>query len=413
MEDGSMEHENTPVEAAPIEPRPVPTFDTDGDTKRPEMNRQQESFYHRTFLPSLLDGNPVDVKGESGYGAVLLHQLLEERRTNPLEARRKLESLVAAYRGFDLPSHAEEALADFCFLEGNFAAGYAALGRWANPSHHLTLATHLGHPPLTAMQVLRWGEYGITRKGNKYLSEILDILQARLDDFQDAHGVSLVEDFWQRLTADGPVNDVAAHVEDEVVGRLTGEDVRDLLADARERNQVGKPPIAFQGFGPEYEEPIEWPAPWVSWGLHGALVFARLRILLRDAENVARDEAEIPRVGEGLVSEMTLLRQVQAALPGERVVHQARPWWLAPQSLDIFLPDYKIGIEYQGVQHSAPVEFFGGAKAFERQQDRDAQKQGLCAQYGCVLIEVHPGYQLDDVVDQVKDAIQQASGGPQ
>lgn len=81
------------------------------------------------------------------------------------------------------------------------------------------------------------------------------------------------------------------------------------------------------------------------------------------------------------------------------------PGWLVPQSLDIFLPDHNIGIEYQGAQHSTPVDYFGGAKAFELQQERDARKQSICRQHGCVFIDVHPGYQLEQVIARVKDAM--------
>lgn len=150
---------------------------------------------------------------------------------------------------------------------------------------------------------------------------------------------------------------------------------------------------------------LDWPGPWVPWLPHYALLFGLCQTLTRDAENAARDEAEIPRVGEGWVSEMALLRQVQAAFPDERIVHQARPGWLVPQSLDIFLPDHNIGIEYQGAQHSTPVDYFGGAKAFELQQERDARKQSICRQHGCVFIDVHPGYQLEQVIARVKDAM--------
>jgi hypothetical protein len=72
---------------------------------------------------------------------------------------------------------------------------------------------------------------------------------------------------------------------------------------------------------------------------------------------------------------MTLLRQIQAAFPKERVVHLGRPGWLAPQTPDIYPLDRNIGIEYQGAQHSTPVEYFGGAKAFELQLERDARSQ--------------------------------------
>jgi hypothetical protein len=206
------------------------------------------------------------------------------------------------------------------------------------------------------------------------------------------------------VTADKSVDEAGANIEDDVALRFTRDDVRVLVAEARKKNTLGEPPSAFQEW-PDYEEPIDWPGTWVSSNVHGALLFGLCRTLVRQAENAARDEAEIPRVGEGWVSEMTLLRQVQAAFPEARIMHQARPGWLAPQSLDIYLPDYSIGIEYQGAQHSASVEHFGGAKAFEVQQERDARKRDICRRYGCVLIEVHPGYQLQQVITQVKAAI--------
>lgn len=402
-----MEQDRTVAAAASKALRRVPTFYSGLD--RPEMNRLQKSFYRRTFLPSLLAGDPVDVQGQSGYGSMLIHELLDERRTNPIGARHTLESLLSAYRSNDRPLYAESALADFFFLEGDFASGYAALGPWLSPSHHLTLATHLGHPALTAMQVLRWAEYGITRKGIGHYGAILDALQVRLDDFHAMHGMSLVEDFWRRVTADKSVNEVAASIEDDVRVRYTGEDVRYFVSDARTKSTVQEAPKAFEHW-PGYEERVDWPGQWVT--LHFALLFGLCRTLTRDAENAAREGAAIPRVGEGWVSEMALLRQVQAAFPQERVVHQARPGWLAPQSLDIYLPDYSIGIEYQGAQHSTPVEHFGGDKAFELQQERDSRKLDICRQYGCVLIEVHPGYQLEQVVARVKDAMQKADSGP-
>jgi hypothetical protein len=131
---GSTEQDSTLAAVSPKAPRRVPKFYP--DSGRPEMNRLQKSFYRRTFLPSLLDGKPVDVQGQTGYGSVLLYELLDERRTNPLEARRTLGNLLSAYRSRDLPSYAESALADFYFLEGDFAAGYAArhLGQSVTPS---------------------------------------------------------------------------------------------------------------------------------------------------------------------------------------------------------------------------------------------------------------------------------------
>ncbi|TWP32449.1 hypothetical protein [Leekyejoonella antrihumi] len=47
----------------------------------------------------------------------------------------------------------------------------------------------------------------------------------------------------------------------------------------------------------------------------------------------------------------------------EVVNHQVRPPWLALQSLDIVFRGHSLAaVEYQGVQHSSPVDFFGGRR---------------------------------------------------
>lgn len=112
---------------------------------------------------------------------------------------------------------------------------------------------------------------------------------------------------------------------------------------------------------------------------------------------------------------MTLLRQMQAAFPEERVMLQARLSWLAPQSLDIYLPDCSIGVEYQRAQHSGPVEFFGGIKGTRTAAGAGRPEMDLCRHHGCVLIEVHRDHQLEQVIAQVKDAMPMAGwqpGGP-
>jgi len=63
------------------------------------------------------------------------------------------------------------------------------------------------------------------------------------------------------------------------------------------------------------------------------------------------------------------------AFPTLSVVQHARPEWLSPQHLDVYLPEYGIGIEFQGTQHLAAVDYFGGEKAFEQQKKRDARKK--------------------------------------
>jgi len=60
---------------------------------------------------------------------------------------------------------------------------------------------------------------------------------------------------------------------------------------------------------------------------------------------------------------------------------------LKKQSLDIFIPSLKIAIEYQGIQHYKPVEYFGDDQSYEERQKRDQLKKQLCEQNDIRLIE--------------------------
>ena len=67
-------------------------------------------------------------------------------------------------------------------------------------------------------------------------------------------------------------------------------------------------------------------------------------------------------------------------------IYQFRCKWLGQQSIDVYIPSLKVGIEYQGEQHYRPISFFGGEKAFEDLIRRDLRKQKLCRDNGVNLI---------------------------
>lgn len=52
--------------------------------------------------------------------------------------------------------------------------------------------------------------------------------------------------------------------------------------------------------------------------------------------------------------------------------------WLSGQTLDIYIPSKKIGIEYQGIQHFKPVKYFGGIKKYEYTRQKDKEKFEKC-----------------------------------
>ncbi len=67
-------------------------------------------------------------------------------------------------------------------------------------------------------------------------------------------------------------------------------------------------------------------------------------------------------------------------------IFQYKPDWLHGQSLDIYIPDKKTAIEYQGLQHYSPVDFFGGKEALEDTKKRDQQKRIRCKMNNTKLI---------------------------
>lgn len=369
----------------------------------PTMGDEQRHFFRHEFRPAFLAGDPLEVGDESGYVAAMLVDLAR-RWPEDESAPESIRRLAKTYEGRGGLVFSRFVIADTHFLEGDFQAGYDAVGdrkplRWA-----LSLGRALGHPRLSALTVFWWSENHITSKGLAGFEPILDSLQRDLDEFHAARGVSAVVDFWQRLIDAESVEEVATAIEDEVIERFSGPEVRMLLEDVRKSPGIGEAPAAFEGY-PDAATTIDWPAPWVQHGSGTALVFAKVRQMMRAAENEYRANSGLPLVGQGWVSEMVLFRELKSAFPGERVVHQGRPLWLGAQSVDIFFPDKGVGVEYQGAQHVKPVEYFGGADAFERQQERDFRKRGLFNENGCTLIEVHPGYNLGTVIRQVSLAI--------
>lgn len=65
----------------------------------------------------------------------------------------------------------------------------------------------------------------------------------------------------------------------------------------------------------------------------------------REVENAVRAAQGIAAVGEGWVTETELLYQVRSLFPELEIVAHGRPRWLAPQHLDIWVPEWSVAIE--------------------------------------------------------------------
>lgn len=94
------------------------------------------------------------------------------------------------------------------------------------------------------------------------------------------------------------------------------------------------------------------------------------------------------------------------------VVFQMRPFFLrntqtgGQLSYDIFISELNIAIEYQGLQHFQPVEFFGGEESYNKQVKRDNEKLELSEKNGITLVYIN----YSDVISKelIKERVDKA-----
>lgn len=88
------------------------------------------------------------------------------------------------------------------------------------------------------------------------------------------------------------------------------------------------------------------------------------------------------------IREAEMYQIIKQIFPDDLVLREASPSWLGRQRLDVFLPQRKLALEYQGEQHYQAVSAFGGTDALARTVERDALKKRLCEKNSIDLIYV-------------------------
>ena len=120
----------------------------------------------------------------------------------------------------------------------------------------------------------------------------------------------------------------------------------------------------------------------------------------REMSNEVRAELGVPRFGEGWKNETFLFKIIYELFEtvGVEVIHHYRPSFLKGQELDIYFEHdgKRIGIEYQGLQHFEPVDYFGGELTFAATVERDERKKRICIENTVTLIYVN----YDETISQ-------------
>ncbi len=128
-------------------------------------------------------------------------------------------------------------------------------------------------------------------------------------------------------------------------------------------------------------------------------------VFIDSLQNKFRVSKGVSKIGEGWVSETDLYNKIKNHFNELKVIQHGKPKWLERQHVDIWIPKYSIGIEYQGLQHDQPIDFFGGEESFKKNQERDERKKRLFQENDSILIEVRPNYDLEDVIKQIESYI--------
>lgn len=68
---------------------------------------------------------------------------------------------------------------------------------------------------------------------------------------------------------------------------------------------------------------------------------------------------------------------------------------------DFYLPECKLAIEYDGLQHYKPIDYFGGEKKFKRQRKHDFMKDKYCKDNGIDLIRIPYTFTTKEQVKQI------------
>ena len=94
-----------------------------------------------------------------------------------------------------------------------------------------------------------------------------------------------------------------------------------------------------------------------------------------------------------------------------KFVYQKHFVWLGNKSLDFYLTEYNIAIEYQGEQHFKVVDFGGEGfekvlEKYKKSKERDKIKEKLCEKNSVKLYYI---LYTENIIDKLRYILQQSS----
>lgn len=329
------------------------------------LSQEQLAFYEK-WVTAWKQGEYIELEEQANYAfKYVFETVLNGTPKNAIPDLMRLQHTVKgkSYWTKSLIYRCGRWISDFYVIQGDYRRALESVKLPLD--HHFSLKL-LAQDHLTAFDIRNYfGQQSVTEFGRKHWRQLDPLINHRLREYEAIQGETILEK-WAKQS------------------RRMGYRI---FLDTREYYYFRELNLPFYIF---YEDP--------AIGDYREL-FADIS---RQAENEYRLSIGMPRISEGWIAETELYYAIRDAFPQLDVEHQASPEWLGQQHLDIFIPELKVAIEYQGPQHDKPIDFFGGQAAFEETQKRDRRKKECCDRNGIALLYVRPDYVLDSVLATIR-----------
>lgn len=324
------------------------------------MNEDQRKFY-RYWMEQWKKGKPVDVKGNISYLFSYTYEVICHAEISSQAALYELRLLQHVYRN---EQRFAEYLTNWIFemylLNSDYlnAIAYVDSQRGLNKGMHadprvLSLKYKIGLPISGDDIFGLWRHRWRSSEPRKIVLENHDIVIDYLEE--------TIRDYEQKNNADllALITEQFAH---------------------HSRSEF----YLFSGV-PSYH-------PKIQFDLYEYSMLGDFDIVIeqwmKNVENALREMKGLPKIGEKFFNETILYNIIVKIFSelGYEVIHHSYPPFLERQELDIHIPALNLGIEYNGLQHYEPIEFFGGQAGFEKRQALDEKKKRLCKENGVTLV---------------------------
>lgn len=135
---------------------------------------------------------------------------------------------------------------------------------------------------------------------------------------------------------------------------------------------------------------------------NGLNEFSTTPEIKKELENQLREHFQYPMIGKTGIMETFLYHAICHIFKGEKIIRRYRGRELEGLELDIWLPNIKLAIEYQGIQHYQSVEHWGGKVGLEERKRNDLRKKKICQNLGYTLLEVSGQLTMIDLINLIR-----------